>query len=471
MMSSSAKSDQSVPRGLSQWRKSGNLSNGSIGSSGSGGGDLREKISNATSRVGNVFQRVRTTSSGTSGVAASTSAAPPRNISSSSGNNNTDIPYSYGSEEASRSNTSLPASIISEGGAEDGRRGSGAGLSRSSSGSSAKSKEKKSGAGKKKQKIARKLAKLAVYCQSAHFNGFESAKGEGKPYHVVSFPERTALPLSRQQRELFIDYHRRNLSRVYPAGFRVNSSNFDPLTFWAAGLQLVALNYQTPGRSMQINNAMFALNKGCGYVLKPSYMRSPGQTWVPKPRILTVEVISGQQLPKPKDSKRGEIIDPFVEVELITAESYADSNVSSGSYTSPHASSPLANSFSANMNSGSASTASNPSTRDRTVSGTEISAFPPLQQKYRTKTVVDNGFNPIFKGEKFKFRFSSPSELTFLRFEVYDEDVQTHDFIGSYCLALAALLPGYRHLPLNNWKGEPMLFGSLFIRSKIRDER
>ncbi len=36
----------------------------------------------------------------------------------------------------------------------------------------------------------------------------------------------------------------------------------------------VALNYQTGGRSMLLNQALFADNGGCGYVLKPWFLTS-----------------------------------------------------------------------------------------------------------------------------------------------------------------------------------------------------
>ncbi len=36
--------------------------------------------------------------------------------------------------------------------------------------------------------------------------------------------------------------------RAYPAGTRIDSSNFNPMFFWAFGIQLAALNYQTEGR-------------------------------------------------------------------------------------------------------------------------------------------------------------------------------------------------------------------------------
>lgn len=38
------------------------------------------------------------------------------------------------------------------------------------------------------------------------------------------------------------------MSRIYPKGGRVDSSNYMPQIFWNAGCQMVSLNYQTPGR-------------------------------------------------------------------------------------------------------------------------------------------------------------------------------------------------------------------------------
>jgi len=35
--------------------------------------------------------------------------------------------------------------------------------------------------------------------------------------------------------------------RSYPAGMRIDSSNFNPIPMWASGIQLTALNYQTEG--------------------------------------------------------------------------------------------------------------------------------------------------------------------------------------------------------------------------------
>ena len=40
-------------------------------------------------------------------------------------------------------------------------------------------------------------------------------------------------------------------------------------------MQMVALNYQTHDLSMQLSEALFRLNGGCGYALKPAWMRAP----------------------------------------------------------------------------------------------------------------------------------------------------------------------------------------------------
>lgn len=43
-------------------------------------------------------------------------------------------------------------------------------------------------------------------------------------------------------------YNKMQLSRIYPKGTRVDSSNYMPQVFWNAGCQMVALNFQTVGK-------------------------------------------------------------------------------------------------------------------------------------------------------------------------------------------------------------------------------
>ena len=49
------------------------------------------------------------------------------------------------------------------------------------------------------------------------------------------------------QANAFVNYSNKQISRVYPKGQRMDSSNYDPMPMWNAGSQLVSLNYQTGG--------------------------------------------------------------------------------------------------------------------------------------------------------------------------------------------------------------------------------
>lgn len=105
------------------------------------------------------------------------------------------------------------------------------------------------------------------------------------------------------------------ISRIYPKGTRVDSSNLDPCPPWSAGNQLVALNYQTPCVQMHLNDSKFRENGNCGYVLKPSYML---QAAMPKSGYrLVVNVISAQRLPKPEGETKGEVLLFIVHYLLI----------------------------------------------------------------------------------------------------------------------------------------------------------
>lgn len=39
------------------------------------------------------------------------------------------------------------------------------------------------------------------------------------------------------------------MSRIYPKGSRVDSSNYNPQVFWNVGCQMVSLNFQTSGKN------------------------------------------------------------------------------------------------------------------------------------------------------------------------------------------------------------------------------
>ena len=68
-------------------------------------------------------------------------------------------------------------------------------------------------------------------------------------------------------------YTGKQIMRVYPAYWRIDSSNFGPQRSWAVGVQMVAMNYQNYDKGMSYQYAKFRDNGGCGYILKPSWIR------------------------------------------------------------------------------------------------------------------------------------------------------------------------------------------------------
>jgi hypothetical protein len=92
---------------------------------------------------------------------------------------------------------------------------------------------------------------------------------------------------------------------------------------------MVALNYQTSSEPMWLNYGKFRDNGGCGYVLKPLFMRQAPVTFNPfqestyavaamssTVKKIDIEIISARQLPKPGGTTKGDVIDPFVTVNI-----------------------------------------------------------------------------------------------------------------------------------------------------------
>ena len=70
----------------------------------------------------------------------------------------------------------------------------------------------------------------------------------------------------------FVEHTRRFLVRTYPAGARVDSSNYSPLEALAVGAQMVALNFQTRDLPLESYLGLFRDNNASGFVLKPPSM-------------------------------------------------------------------------------------------------------------------------------------------------------------------------------------------------------
>ena len=81
------------------------------------------------------------------------------------------------------------------------------------------------------------------------FKQFEMSEKRNRSNEISSFTESAALRLLTFYPFDFVRYNRRQTSRIYPKGARVDSSNYMPQVFWNVGCQFVALNFQVLGES------------------------------------------------------------------------------------------------------------------------------------------------------------------------------------------------------------------------------
>ncbi|NXH39075.1 PLCD4 phosphodiesterase, partial [Dicaeum eximium] len=274
---------------------------------------------------------------------------------------------------------------------------------------------------KDKETLAQALSDCVIYCKNVPFQGFQEARSHSRPSEVSSLSEAKARKLIRDEGNEFVRHNTWQLTRIYPSGMRTDSSNYSPQEMWNVGCQIVALNFQTAGMEMDLCDGLFSQNGCCGYVLKPPFMRDeetlfnpsdPSSREGPGPITLTIQVISGQQLPKVANRKEGAIIDPLVRVEIY--------------------------------------------------------GVPADQAHQETKYIENNGFNPRWD-ETLQFQLHVP-ELALIRFVVEDYDkTSRNDFVGQFTLAFANIKPGYRHIHLLSKDGTRIPPSSLFVHIRITE--
>ncbi|KAK3309298.1 1-phosphatidylinositol-4,5-bisphosphate phosphodiesterase delta-3 [Chaetomium strumarium] len=177
--------------------------------------------------------------------------------------------------------------------------------------------------------IVPELAELGVYAQSVKprdTSWFTDGKiKDGPPrHHLVNMSEsRVASHMTEHAVEI-AQHNARHLMRVFPKGTRISSHNLSPITFWAIGAQICALNWQVFGASMQLNDALFAGTPG--YVLKPAALR-PGGSGNPSsqaPRkMLQLRVAGATDIPLPEGRDVDEI-KPYLTCTLLQPGSGPD---------------------------------------------------------------------------------------------------------------------------------------------------
>jgi phosphatidylinositol phospholipase C beta len=87
-------------------------------------------------------------------------------------------------------------------------------------------------------------------------------------------------------------------------------------------------------------------------------------------------------------------------------------------------------------------------------------------RRRRTRVIPNNGLNPVYGDDAFIFKKVILPELACLRFAAYEESGK---MIGHRVVPIVGLRPGYRHIPLKNESGQPLLMPSLFVHVTVKD--
>ncbi|XP_021114794.1 1-phosphatidylinositol 4,5-bisphosphate phosphodiesterase zeta-1 isoform X2 [Heterocephalus glaber] len=268
----------------------------------------------------------------------------------------------------------------------------------------------------RKLKIALALSDLVIYTKAEKFRSFQYSRQYQQFNENNSIGETQARKLSKLRVNEFIFHTRKFITRIYPKATRADSSNFNPQEFWNIGCQMVALNFQTPGLPMDLQNGKFLDNGGSGYILKPQFLRDIKSKFNPNdsikdndPIAITIRLISGIQLPLSGSSSHKP--DTLVIIEVF--------------------------------------------------------GVPNDHMKRQTRVIKKNAFSPRWN-ETFTFIIQVP-ELALLRFVVENSGlIAGNEFLGQYtlpvlCMSKGNFLKSYRRVPLFSRSGESLEPASLFV--------
>ncbi|KAJ1528678.1 hypothetical protein ONE63_007072 [Megalurothrips usitatus] len=257
------------------------------------------------------------------------------------------------------------------------------------------------------------LSSMINYAQPVKFSGFDVAEEKNIHHNMSSFAETAGLGYLKSQAIEFVNYNKRQMSRIYPRGTRADSSNYMPQVFWNAGCQMVSLNFQTSDLPMQLNQGKFEYNGNCGYLLKPDFMRRADRSFDPFAESPVDGVIAAQ-----------------CAVQVIAGQFLSDKKV--GTYVE-----------------------------------VDMYGLPTdtIRKEFRTRMVPANGLNPVYNEEPFLFRKVVLPDLAVLRFGVFDE---TGKLLGQRILPLDGLQAGYRHISLRTEANFPMSLPMLFCNVELK---
>ncbi|XP_077180318.1 1-phosphatidylinositol 4,5-bisphosphate phosphodiesterase beta-3 isoform X2 [Paroedura picta] len=257
------------------------------------------------------------------------------------------------------------------------------------------------------------MSTLVNYIEPVKFKSFEVASKRNKSFEMSSFVETKGLEQLTNSPMEFVEYNKKQLSRIYPKGTRVDSSNYMPQVFWNAGCQLVALNFQSLDLPMQLNLGIFEYNRRSGYLLKPEFMRRQDKLFDP----FTEDIVDG-------------IVANTVKVKIISGQFLSDKRV--GIYV-------------------------------------EVDMFGlpvDTKRKFRTRTSQGNSFNPVWDEEPFVFHKVVLPTLASLRIAVFEEGGK---FVGHRILPVSAIRSGYHYICLRSESNQPLCLPALLVYTEAYD--
>ncbi|PHJ24321.1 phosphoinositide phospholipase piplc [Cystoisospora suis] len=295
------------------------------------------------------------------------------------------------------------------------------------------------------------------------------------PLDISSMPESRLLRFARNFPYEFAAFNQKFLTRVYPAGTRLASSNFSPVIPWLFGSQIVALNLQSLGNPTILNEGRFLENGGAssGYVLKPSILRLPSKPFIPtsphlvdpfnflhspcgtssssrldseesprrphppgddRPIHLTIKILSAHQLPRPLPDawKKGSST-----MQKFTNRKKRGSSSSSSDLSCPFVS-------------------------------VSLHGIKEDTRAFRTPTVMNNGFNPRWScGESTFECFVYFPSLCLILFKVKSADSVRSEFLAAAAFPLHAIRQGVRWISLFDSKFRMLRWSGLLVYCRI----
>jgi len=270
-------------------------------------------------------------------------------------------------------------------------------------------------------KMSEELSKLVYICNIPYGKHHDQKKAASS-----SMDEHTIHAYALDKVHEMVKYSKSHLSRVYPAGLRINSSNYAPICSWLCGCQIVALNFQYSEENVWENQGLFLGNGHCGYRLKPELLLREDDTLdhvlhaTDCDAVLSITVISGHHLLPPENlHAEGEVVDPYVVVSH---------------------------------------------------SGLNPRHFPSnCTSQFETDVVLNNGFNPKWNHTgSFNVVTALPNIIGFQvwhsrSFLVGGKQKHERNLLGQYYICLEDMRLGYRRVPLRDKYGRRQGLGYLFV--------